>query len=358
MLKELQTERLFLRKFQRDDCKKLYEILKDPETMTAWEHGFGEEETKEFIEMCLRRYEEDGIGHLAVFLKESKTLVGAVGPIMEEIEGQKHLGLGYIIKRDFWGQGYGKEASIACLDYCFDILNKEEVLVEIRPENEGSLALAKSLGFQKKGQFMKPYKGKELLHYILSLKKQKITQLGVKTTERLMVRHFHKDDLDQFYEIVKDPETMAAWGQEFSKEEAKRYIDFSLKSYQKEGYAYYPIFLKESKTMVGAVGLLLVEINGKKQTELAYFIKREYWGKGYAKEACLACLHFWFDTLKKEEIVAQILPHNEASVKLVQTLGFRQTGEYLRVRQGEKELHFLFVLKGETFHKLFPENCE
>lgn len=46
----LETKRLILRKLNKDDFFNLAEILKDKETMYAYEHGFSDEEVKNWLD--------------------------------------------------------------------------------------------------------------------------------------------------------------------------------------------------------------------------------------------------------------------------------------------------------------------
>lgn len=58
----LETDRLILRQMDRDDFENLRRFLGDPEVMYAYEHGFDEEEIRQWIERNLRCYAADGFG--------------------------------------------------------------------------------------------------------------------------------------------------------------------------------------------------------------------------------------------------------------------------------------------------------
>jgi RimJ/RimL family protein N-acetyltransferase len=45
----IETERLIIRPFADDDILALHEIMKKPEVMYAWEHGFSLMETTEYL---------------------------------------------------------------------------------------------------------------------------------------------------------------------------------------------------------------------------------------------------------------------------------------------------------------------
>jgi len=72
----LETERLFLRPWKKEDAKALYELAKDPKIGPAagWEPHESVEESETIIETILSVPET-----YAVFLKEENTLIGCVG---------------------------------------------------------------------------------------------------------------------------------------------------------------------------------------------------------------------------------------------------------------------------------------
>jgi RimJ/RimL family protein N-acetyltransferase len=58
----LETERLFLREMTRSDYRALANILQDAETMYAYEGAFSDNETQEWLDRNLLRYQVDGFG--------------------------------------------------------------------------------------------------------------------------------------------------------------------------------------------------------------------------------------------------------------------------------------------------------
>jgi len=59
---------------------------------------------------------------------------------------------------------------------------------------------------------------------------------------------------------------------------------------------------------------------------LAFYLDKEYWGRGLATEAGRAFVDFGFATLKLSRIVATVDVENGASIRIVQKLGFRWCG--------------------------------
>ena len=159
----LQTRRLTLRELEKEDVGALRLILQDPLVMYAWEHAFTDAEIRGWIETNQARYQKDGCGYWAAQASETGKLIGMLGLLMEELDGERKLGLGYLLRRDCWGMGYATEGAQALLDEAFYKRNALEVIAEIRPENIPSRRVAERLGMRAEGELVKRYRGKELM---------------------------------------------------------------------------------------------------------------------------------------------------------------------------------------------------
>ena len=111
----LQTRRLTLRELEKEDVGALRLILQDPLVMYAWEHAFTDAEIRGWIETNQARYQKDGCGYWAAQASETGKLIGMLGLLMEELDGERKLGLGYLLRRDCWGMGYATEVRRRCL---------------------------------------------------------------------------------------------------------------------------------------------------------------------------------------------------------------------------------------------------
>ena len=83
----LETERLYLRKLNKDDFSNLCSILQDAQVMYAYEHAFSDDEVSEWLCRQLSRYEKDGFGLWAVILKETGEFIGQCGITMQDCNG-------------------------------------------------------------------------------------------------------------------------------------------------------------------------------------------------------------------------------------------------------------------------------
>ena len=164
----LETERLSLREMNDDDFADLCEMLQDPVVMTAYEHAFEDEETRQWLENQKRRYREDGFGFWAVLLKETGEMIGQCGLTRQCVGENCVLEIGYLLKKDFWHEGYATEAATACKQYAFEVLEAEEVFSIIRDTNTASQAVAKRNGMTLKGEILKHYYEMDMPHLLYS----------------------------------------------------------------------------------------------------------------------------------------------------------------------------------------------
>ena len=68
-----------------------------------------------------------------------------------------------------------------------------------------------------------------------------------------------------------------------------------------------------------------------RHAEIGFILAREHWGKGFAQEAVRRVLAFGFGDMGLHRVEADVDPANEASLALLEKLGFRREG-YLHER--------------------------
>ncbi len=98
----IETERLLLREYTRDDFNALYEIMSDAETMAHYPAPFDETRTRRWIEWNLENYAQYGFGLWAVVLKETGEFIGDCGITIQNIDGEMLPEVGYHIHKKYW----------------------------------------------------------------------------------------------------------------------------------------------------------------------------------------------------------------------------------------------------------------
>jgi len=142
----LETERLLLRAFAPDDAEALAAVLSDPIAMQWYPRPFAREDVDEWIARNRKRYSNEGHGLWAMVLKETKSVIGDCGLVMQDVDGERWVEVAYHVRRDHWSRGYATEAARECMRYAFETLKLERVISLIRPENRASWRVAEKNG--------------------------------------------------------------------------------------------------------------------------------------------------------------------------------------------------------------------
>ena len=161
----LETERLYLREMNQSDFASLCRILKDDETMYAYEGAFSDDEVREWLDRQIARYQKWGFGLWAVILKDTNEMIGQCGLTMQNWKDDEVLEIGYLFERAHWHKGYASEAAKACKKYAFETLNAAEVCSIIRDTNIASQNVAIRNGMTVKDKWTKHYRGMDMPHH-------------------------------------------------------------------------------------------------------------------------------------------------------------------------------------------------
>nr|WP_314498008.1 GNAT family N-acetyltransferase [uncultured Chryseobacterium sp.] len=157
----LETERLILRKFVKDDDERLFLLDSDPLVMKyiGIPPLTKPEDSQEVIRMIIQQYKDHGLGRLAVIEKESRLLIGWSGLKMHKAEINGHsnfFDLGYRFLPEVWGKGYASESAEASLEFGFNQFNAEVIYANAHSENIASNRILTKLGFENKSKFTEP----------------------------------------------------------------------------------------------------------------------------------------------------------------------------------------------------------
>lgn len=161
----LETERLYLREMNQNDYEALCKILKDEETMYAYEGAFSDEEVQTWLDRQISRYREFGFGLWAVVLKETDEMIGQCGLTMQQWKDDEVLEIGYLFQRAYWHKGYATESAKACKKYAFEVLNAQEVCSIIRDTNIASQNVALRNGMTACDTWVKNYRNVDMPHF-------------------------------------------------------------------------------------------------------------------------------------------------------------------------------------------------
>ena len=152
------TARLRLRPMRRDDAEGLFLVFCDAQAMRFWSsppHG-SPLLTAEVIERAQVAFMAgDGI-EWAITRAGDDTAVGKIGHWRWQ-RAHSRSEVGFILRRDLWGQGLASEALAAVVDWGFARLELHSIEAQLDFENLGSQRTLERVGFRPEGRLRQSY---------------------------------------------------------------------------------------------------------------------------------------------------------------------------------------------------------
>ena len=132
-------------------------------------------------------------------------------------------------------------------------------------------------------------------------------------TERLVLREYTYGDFDALYKILSDPETMKHYPKPYDEKGTMRWLNWSLDNYSRYGFGLWAIELKSSGIFIGDCGITMQNIDGEMLPEIGYHISKDFWRRGYAKEAASAVRDWVFSNTEFDSVYSYMTYSNVAS---------------------------------------------
>lgn len=146
-------------------------------------------------------------------------------------------------------------------------------------------------------------------------------------TERVRLRQFRPDDLDDLARIFAKPGVMkylGLGGTPLTREETETILMSVIAHWERRGFGRWAVESGEDGRLIGSAGLR----SYGEQAELVYMLDEPFWGRGLATEVARPCLDFGFRVARLDLVVAFIRPDNLASGRVVEKLGMTYEGEF------------------------------
>ena len=148
MVRELETERLLLRRWRPEDRTPFAALNADPEVMRHFPALLTRRESDRLADRIESYMERTGWGLWAMEERASGRFLGFTGlarpgfeaPFMPAVE------IGWRLERAAWGHGFATEAARAAARFAFDELALEEIVSLAVVANERSRAVMRRLG--------------------------------------------------------------------------------------------------------------------------------------------------------------------------------------------------------------------
>ena len=150
---------------------------------------------------------------------------------------------------------------------------------------------------------------------------------GYIETERLYLRQWQASDFAIFAEMNADPEVMKYFPKLLSATMSDVIANKCQQLIKDNGWGFWAVSLKDyseqSNAFIGFVGLnqTHADLHFAPCVEIAWRLRKEFWGQGYATEAARASLNFAFTELVLDEVVAFTAVINQRSQLIMERIG-------------------------------------
>ena len=148
----LQTARLILRPFKLTDAPEVQKLAGAREIASTIEnmpHPYEDGMAEKWIDTHQEQFERDKSLDLAIVIKETARLCGAIGITINS--NYNNAELGYWIGVPCWGQGYGTEAASRAIAYGFESLNLHRIYASHLTRNPASGRVMQKIGMIREG---------------------------------------------------------------------------------------------------------------------------------------------------------------------------------------------------------------
>jgi RimJ/RimL family protein N-acetyltransferase len=146
-------------------------------------------------------------------------------------------------------------------------------------------------------------------------------------TERLTLRQFTPDDVENLVELDGDPEVMRyiTGGRPTPREEIEgrelpAFLDYYARS---DGYGFWAAIEKATGDFIGWFHLRPRADMAADEPELGYRLRRSAWGKGYATEGSRALIEKAFTDLGAQRVWAETMVVHTASHRVMEKAGLK-----------------------------------
>ena len=147
----IETKRLIIRPWRNEDLSDFYEYasVDGVGQMAGWNPHESKEESKEILKLFI-----ENRNVFALELKANRKVIGSIGieetvidlgEIYSSLRGRE---IGYVLSKEYWGQGLMPEAVMRVMDYCYQDLKCQFLQCSHAAQNGQSKRVIEKVGFQ------------------------------------------------------------------------------------------------------------------------------------------------------------------------------------------------------------------
>ena len=146
----IETGRLILRTWRKEDTDHCFQINQDPKVMEYFPGLQDLETTKIFITKVNNHFDKHGYSLYATARKDTNEFIGFIGLLVADFEAHftPATEIGWRLSSKHWGKGFATEGAKAVLDYAFKELEIPEIVSFTAEGNAKSIKVMQKIGLQ------------------------------------------------------------------------------------------------------------------------------------------------------------------------------------------------------------------
>ncbi len=147
-------------------------------------------------------------------------------------------------------------------------------------------------------------------------------------TERLILRPYRLEDAAELQRLIGERDvvsTMTNVPYPYEDGTAEEWIGGRRESFEKGKTVDFAITHRQEGFLIGGASLVDID-QPSERAEIAYWIGKPYWRKGYGTEAAKAIVKYGFETLGLHRINGRHFKRNPASGRILEKIGMKHEG--------------------------------
>lgn len=151
--KELETDRILLRRISVDDAEKMYNNwASDPDVSryVTWPVHKDIDVTKDLLKIWEREYDKPNCYRWCIVLKETNEPIGTIDVVKSE-DSYEIAEIGYCISKEYWSKGIMTECAKRVLKFLFEEVGYNRIQATHALENPASGRVMQKIGMQYEG---------------------------------------------------------------------------------------------------------------------------------------------------------------------------------------------------------------
>jgi RimJ/RimL family protein N-acetyltransferase len=140
-------------------------------------------------------------------------------------------------------------------------------------------------------------------------------------TERLRLRPYRPDDLDDLASMFSDPEHMRWWPAPFEREGSQVWLERQIAAYGTRGYALWIVEDRATGEFLGTAGPTVQIVEDIEEVEIGWHTRPGRKGEGIAPEAAAAARDWVFANLDVDHVISLVRPENQPSCRVAEKIG-------------------------------------